>query len=279
MQTPPSSLVDGGSKKRLKGNEALKWLWRITADTPACSNLADYPFRFSATWRKAVMTANVHSAREMAATAPIAKLWADAGRAPFASEAMVRGVCTVLKLRRTVAKGDFTAEMQPFATSAEFDAMGVEILRLCLCAHAAMEADAVPKIIASASKSWGTLHELNVPPSWEPYKRKLVAHAKDVIGKAYAYAIAQWQMVPVGGKTRTVAPDQARNAVHDALRCNPGADTANSLRALWRMYGSPPQDTPTPYATALASDVPMHNDWERFEVPELKGGDELVWGV
>lgn len=273
--TPPGVLVEGGSKRRLKGNEALKWLWRITEETEARNGLPEHPFHFNTTWRKGVMTANVHSAREMAATVPIATLWAEAGRAPFASESMVRAICAAIKLRRTVAKGDFSDEMQPFATSKTLDTIGTEILRLVLCAHAETDAESLCKILASATEAWRALAVLDAPGPWQVFIRRAIEHAKSVIGKAYAYSIAQWQCVPTQGICRTIPPDEARVNVHDALKCNPNEQTKQALQTLSNIYGAPATPS-TPISSALQNDVIPTFEGEGFIVPELRGNDDLV---
>lgn len=277
FSTPQDKLIPNGKHETFKGIHALKFLFSIKPNTQAVKDLADFPFKFSAPWHLrhsvAVMTANVHSARLLAASVPISNFWATAARNPFASKLMMVNLRNALRVFNLANHNQATIPdaLVPFAcTQAAYD-IGESMLLLSFCEHA-NKTDATSKdVISTALFVWKNVAQQSVIKPWERHKDAIITQCKRYIAEHYAYHVShsKWES-DTGLKVDHVTN---REAVYDALLCNPHNTTLLTLWDVYKRMGIPQM---TPVFSMLNSEFPAEGVADRFTIPSMDSTAEWL---
>lgn len=278
--TSPADVIPEGPKKVPKGIEALKFLFSITPASTPVSTLADHPFKFLSPWHSrspvSVMTANVHSARLLAAAQPIATYWATSAKHAFGSKEMMIALQHATRLHELVNHTNATVpgDLLPFACTPELHKLGRVTMLLCLCSHAKFEEQESLNVVATAAHVWKVLSDLVISDrQWERYRQALVAKAKQTIADHYATHVVQSQWKPNKILVHEKGDTLTHEAVFDALSCNPSTSVIETLATQWSVYrrmGTPAQ---TPVATWLRDDIPPECNGTPISLPRLTANE------
>jgi len=148
---------------------------------------------------------------------------------------------------------DIDADLLPFACSSACFELATCHLLLAMCQH---QSDNLPQTASTAAAAWRQAAALSLPAAWVPYRGRMMAECKRIIGHSFARHV-----VDTGGCAAdlfAIAGPRGgpHDAVFDALQCATDAMLRMTLGEQWAVFERRGVATATPVSDMLAGTSP-----------------------